>query len=99
MWECKQCFYKNNNSTERCHGKNCKAEREFQALEIPVAIQNEGKDQEETVYDWCSVCGKDQYFTKTGRVNFRMRYKCHGCHKPFIKIGKNKVKPSEVFQQ
>lgn len=97
MWICKQCDYKNNNSSQRCHGEKCKALRQFEALEIPKKILNEKKEFEKTVYDWCSVCQKDQYFTKTGRVNLKMRYICHGCHKPFVKIGKNKPKPTEVF--
>lgn len=97
MWLCKQCGYKNNNSSERCHGENCKALRNTEALELPTVLINEKKEMDKTVYDWCSVCAKDQFFSKIKRVRFRMMYRCHGCHKTFVKIGKNKPKPTEVF--
>jgi hypothetical protein len=97
MWECQNCGTKNNNSSQKCHGNKCKGIRSQVAMELPTKVIKAKQIMDETVYDWCSVCQKDQYFTKVGRTNLRMRYKCHGCHKPFVKIGKNKPKPQEVF--
>jgi hypothetical protein len=97
MWQCKRCKTNNNNSSKKCHGKNCKGIREQTALELPTEIVKAKQEMEQTVYDFCSVCMKDQYFSKTIKKSFRQLWRCHGCHKTFMKIGKSKPKPEEVF--
>jgi len=38
MWLCKNCGEKNNNSSLKCHGQNCNADREYAALELPELV-------------------------------------------------------------
>lgn len=98
MWQCKDCKTNNNNSSKKCHGINCKGVREQIAMELPSFIVKEQEIMDKTVYDFCSVCMKDQYFSKFERKGLKRLWKCHGCHKSFMKIGKTKPKPEQVFE-
>ena len=97
MWQCKKCDYKNSNSSEKCHGLDCKAIRDSDAVEIPQAIVNLEIDKMETIEDYCPKCMKKQFFSKDSRKTFRWRWRCHGCHKLFHhKKDKKKKMESEV---
>ena len=83
MWECTLCLTKNNDSSLKCHGKDCVGE-------IPPELL--GKNDDSRVLDWCPVCNSEQTFTKEGIKKFRRVWRCTKCHKDFHKYGKYKPK-------
>lgn len=99
MWQCSLCQTKNNNSSETCHGPDCKGIRGEIAMELPVSVVNEDIARDETVYDYCPVCIKDQYFSRNKKKAFKKLWMCHGCHNHFMKIGKTKPKPTELLAE
>lgn len=88
MWECKRCHFKNNNSSHNCHGPSCKAVVKKDAIELPQVLL---KPEEEKVWDYCKVCLKDQWFSRF-RHKTKLRWRCHGCHRMFLKHGKSNAK-------
>jgi hypothetical protein len=95
MWECKQCGTKNNNSSKRCHGENCKALREYEAIELPTQLTKQ-KDTK-MVYDRCPKCWKDRYWVKTKYKN-KKAWRCVDCDSLAFLIGKPKPFPEVQVQ-
>lgn len=97
MWQCKKCNHKNNNSSEKCHGHNCKGIREKVALEIPVQLIKKEKKVKK-LYDFCPACQKDMFFTET-RWKGRKAWSCEsGKHRPCNFTGKSKPFPLQLPQ-
>lgn len=97
MWKCKICQLKNNNSSEKCHTKNCKGIRETDSFEMPVEIKKE--KPEKRVYDYCPVHQKDVIWIQ-GRWHGKKVWRCtHGGHKPAILLGKSKPFPIELMTE
>ena len=94
MWECKQCGYKNNNSSQSCHGEKCKAMREFEAIEIPKKIIKIREVKK--VYDYCPKCTKDTFWT-SDRFKGRKAWRCVECKSLAFLKGKSKPLPEEVL--
>lgn len=95
MWQCKQCFYKNNNSTKKCHGDNCKALRDLEAYELPIKIIKEAKKKDPRVYDFCPNCRKDTFWLPR-RYEGKKAWSCTVCYKIAILKGKSKPFPEEI---
>ena len=96
MWKCSKCNYKNNNSSEKCHGFDCKAKKETDSFEKPVEIQK--KKEAKKIYDFCPACKKDMFFTKT-RWKGKTAWSCEsGTHRPCDFTGKSKPFPLHLPQ-
>lgn len=87
MWQCKKCNFKNSNSSEKCHGKQCMELR-----------SNSGKHIEETIIkqkinkvriDFCPICDTNRTFTQR-----TLGWKCGGCGK-YFRIKKEKNAPKK----
>ena len=106
MWQCNKCNYKNNNSSEKCHGNNCKAPRGY----IP--------DNKKKVLDNCPKCNKETIFTfernkmvevdqitpgldgmQNKRVKTRVekRFRCTECQSLCRQTGKSKTVPEQML--
>lgn len=105
MWECKKCGYKNNNSSEKCHGHKCDGVRGF----VP--------DKKKKVLDNCPKCDKETVFTfernkmveveeitpgldgmqgKRVRTRVEKRYRCTECGSLCKQTGRSKKLPDEM---
>jgi len=93
MWLCKNCGYKNNNASLKCHGVNCKAEREHAAIEQPHSVTKQKEAKK--VYDFCPKCHKDTFWD-AARFKGKKAWRCTSCHKIAFLIGKPKPMPVEV---
>jgi len=93
MWICKQCKTSNNNSSKKCHGENCKALRDNEAIELPVQLTKH-KDTKK-VYDYCPKCWKDTWWLKTSYKG-KKAWKCIECNSKAFLIGKPKPFPEVV---
>ena len=93
MWLCKNCGFKNNISSLKCHGISCKADREHAAFEQTINIKKE--KEEKKVYDWCPKCLRDTFFTQA-RFKGKQAWRCTRCKKLMWLIGKPKQIPIEV---
>ena len=106
MWECKICGYQNNNSSEKCHGLNCKALRGY----IP--------DNKKKVLDNCPKCAKETIFifernkmveveevtpgldgmqVKRVKTRVEKRYRCTECHSLCRQTGRSKHVPEAML--
>lgn len=85
MWICKECGFKNNNSSKRCHGNECKVERQFGAIELPKVLTVK-KEKEYRAF--CPKCGRPVVVVKSGRLKFRVIWRCNSCHGRFFGSGK-----------
>lgn len=95
MWKCKQCGFINNNSSEKCHGMNCKALRQYEAVTLPEKLVKPIKTKD--VLDYCPVCKKDNKFVYVGRRKLQKVFKCVQCHKEFRQYGKSRELPEEMI--
>jgi hypothetical protein len=93
MWLCSNCGHKNNNSNLKCHGINCKAERNYAAIEQPIKVIKEKGMKK--VYDFCPKCHKDTFWTPA-RFKGKQAWRCVSCKKVAFLIGKPKPFPIEV---
>lgn len=96
MWECKICNFKNSNSSLNCHGAGCRGKRDEVAINIPKAVLNTKESMVDTREDYCPVCKKRSFFSKDKRKRFRLRYRCHGCHKMFRFHKDKEIKPDLI---
>lgn len=94
MWKCKSCGHANNNSSKKCHGVNCKALREFEAIELPKVIIKEKEAKK--VYDYCPKCKKDVFWIAKRYKGKGGYWGCLSCHRTAKLIGKPKPFPVEV---
>lgn len=95
MWECKNCGEKNNNSSLKCHGLNCNADRAHSAKEIPLKITKEREIKK--VYDFCPKCRRDTYWVAV-RFKGKNHWRCTVCKKIAVLIGKSKPMPVEPIE-
>lgn len=94
MWLCSRCKHKNNNSSQRCHGHNCKAERNKEAYELPIQIT---KVQEaKKVYDYCPNCKKDTFWISKRYKGKGGYWGCMECNRTAKLIGKSKPIPEGI---
>lgn len=109
MWECKRCKHRNNNSSEKCHGQNCKAERKYEALFSTEFEKAKELKEKRQVMDFCPKCKKETTWdyirtkknTKQNLVNFRVgekkkMFRCLECGAIGFPITKNKPIIKEV---
>lgn len=102
MWKCEICNYRNNNSSERCHGKNCNSDspknrhaQEQKYINLGVELQKEGIKK---IYDYCESCRKDMFFYQTKWKGKKGYWRCEsGKHRPCFLTGKSKPFPTEVI--
>lgn len=102
MWLCSQCGFKNNNSSKRCHGKDCMIERG----KMP---QKEAKK----VIDFCPKCNKETIFTferkkmvereestleggRRVKTVVEKRFRCSECNSLCRQVGKSKKIPEVI---
>lgn len=97
MWLCNKCGFKNSNSSEKCHGYNCKAIKEKQVFENPIVVKKEKLVKR--IYDYCPIHQKDVIWVE-GKWHGKKVWRCtHGGHKPAILIGKSKPFPIELMTE
>ncbi len=110
MWLCKKCKHKNNNSSEKCHGHNCKGKRDQSDFETPIHKRKQ-------VLDLCPKCNQETVFVfernkmieveeltpgmegmQARRVKTRVekRYRCTQCQSLCRQTGKSKMVPEEM---
>lgn len=99
MWKRKQCFYKNNNSSERCHGKNCKAEKQHEAILTQEQQKSKNLEIKRMVLDDCPKCKKETKFTYLRWKGKHKIYKCLECGAECKQISRSKqvVEPFAVL--
>lgn len=90
MWKCKQCDHKNNNSSERCHGQNCKAERNYHAVLNSTQQKAVELNRKRQVLDDCPKCHKETVFDYLREKDRAKIYKCTKCGAVCKQIGKSK---------
>ena len=93
MWLCKRCGFKNNNTNEKCHGIDCNAIREYEAIlqfETQTAIENRDHRR---VLDKCPKCKKDTIFVFKRMKAKRKIFNCTECNSSCFQIGKSKPVP------
>lgn len=91
MWLCNKCGFKNTNSSEKCHGIDCKGMREDHAVELPTSI----KKEKEAIFDYCPTCKSMQYFSWAKWKKIVSGWRCHKCLK-FYRIKKEKGKKKNL---
>lgn len=101
MWLCEICSYKNNNSSEKCHGQNCKG------------IRGKIKKKSKQVLDNCPKCNKETIFnfernkmveieqltvegTKRVKTRVEKRFRCTECQSLCRQTGRSKDVPEEM---
>ena len=99
MWLCSLCNTKNNNSSEVCHGPNCNGPRTYDNLTLDLIKKQDKKSSRETVYDYCNICLKNQYFSRNRKKKLKKLWHCNGCHRTFMLIGKPLPNPMEGLIQ
>ena len=99
MWKCNLCNYKNNNSSEKCHGLNCKGIKEINASQLPTQDANKAKiKKDKRIYDFCPACKDDKFFTSV-RWKGKKAWSCEsGKHRPCDFTGKSKPFPLHLPQ-
>ena len=91
MWICKKCNYKNNNSSEKCHGNECEEIKEKDNIIQTEKISSKKKKEPKKVLDFCVSCKKDMFFTPTTWKGKRGYWRCEsGKHRPCELIGRTK---------
>lgn len=109
MWKCNLCYHKNNNSSEKCHGDNCKAERKYEALFSTEFEKAKELKEKRQVMDFCPKCGKETTWdflrtkknNKRNLVNFRVgekkkMFRCRECGAIGFPIGKTRSQTQDV---
>ncbi len=97
MWECKKCHFKNNNSSEKCHGVECEGTKSKNAKKKPGEVQNEHVP--ERIYDFCLVCKKDVILIETRHKGEKVFRCTNAVHRVQRVIGKTKPIPHELLNQ
>lgn len=90
MWQCKKCNHKNNNSSEKCHGRDCLGNKKNDGI-IQLREITPKKKEVKKVLDYCISCKKDMFFTPTTWKGKRGYWRCEsGKHRPCELIGRTK---------
>ena len=90
MWTCKRCKTKNNNSSEKCHGKNCKAERQKDAVLTQEQQKSIELEVKRMVLDDCPKCKKETKFTFLRWKGKDKIYRCVECGSDCKQISRSK---------
>lgn len=91
MWICNKCQYKNNNSSETCHGKNCDGTKIKDTLIIQGVNIVKKKKEKKKVLDYCPACKKDMFFTQIKRKGKPDWWFCESHkHRPCELVGRSK---------
>ena len=91
MWKCKQCKTKNNNNSMKCHGTNCKAEKEHEAILTQEQQKSKELEIKRMVLDYCPKCKKETRFIFLRWKGKQKRYKCVECGANCNQISKSKA--------
>lgn len=102
MWICNKCQYKNNNSSETCHGKNCDGVRGKQIDKTKKVLDNCPKCNKETVFIFernKMVEVREESIGGGSRTKTRVekRYRCTECQSLCRQTGKSKQVPQEMI--
>ena len=91
MWKCSKCNHKNNNNSEKCHGKECNATKSQAGIVELKEIKVKKKKEVKAVLDYCGSCKKEMMFTPTKWKGKRGYWRCEsGKHRPCELIGRAK---------
>jgi len=91
MWQCTKCNHKNNKSSEKCHGLDCKATKQHDGI---IELRELPKKQKKVkaVLDYCESCKKDMLFTPTKWKGKTGYWACEShSHRPAELLGRPKA--------